>query len=137
MFDPKCYELAEYFLRPTASEEIKRSLAQSFQDIVADAQLAAAFDRRELALSGGASGDQLIPRVLQHSVDCTRTFAAGDTFLVTDLEQEWHVTVGGSYTSARFRQVPYGTNAAAVRAYREKYGLPPLPEDGPAPPAAA
>jgi len=38
MFDPKCYELAEYFLRDNgaATEEHKSDLAQAIQDAVED-----------------------------------------------------------------------------------------------------
>lgn len=34
MFDPKCFELAEYFLATTASQRLKNELAQHIQDEV-------------------------------------------------------------------------------------------------------
>lgn len=35
-FDPKCYDLAEYFLPTTASPALKDDLAQYIQDAVED-----------------------------------------------------------------------------------------------------
>ncbi len=35
-YDPKCYELAEYFLSSTASERLKDALAQAVQTRVED-----------------------------------------------------------------------------------------------------
>jgi len=36
MFDPKCFELADYFLPSQATERLKSELAQHIQDAVED-----------------------------------------------------------------------------------------------------
>lgn len=55
MFDPKCLDLAEYFLPRTASERLKAGLAQAIQDAVESYVLEEA-DRLETEIGLKPSG---------------------------------------------------------------------------------